>query len=122
MCALVVELYAVVYICILHKYRKALLFVENLMLIYALFVSVIYPFCIQYPLVHIQGEESASFTNGLGETADLQITDDEANTVERLTKILDGDDTAAELLATEVHRSVIYEHGDIEAVPDLVIL
>lgn len=69
----------------------------------------------------MQGEESATFTNGLGETADLQITDDEASTIERLTKILDGDGTAAGLLATEVHRNVIYEHGDIDALPDLVI-
>lgn len=74
----------------------------------------------QYPLVHIQGEEAATFTNGLGESIDLEITDNQDSTIERLVKILDGDREAAELLAAEVHRTVICEHGDIDALPDLV--
>ena len=36
-------------------------------------------------------------------------------------KILDGDRVAAELLAAEVHQTVICENGDIDALPDLVI-
>lgn len=69
---------------------------------------------------NIQGEETATFTNGLGDTVDLEINDDEANTVERLVKILDGDRVAAELLAAEVHRSVICENVGLETLPDLV--
>lgn len=74
----------------------------------------------KYPLVHIQGEETATFTNGLGESIDLEITDNQESTIECLVKILDGDRVAAELLAAEVHRTVICEHGDIDALPDLV--
>lgn len=74
----------------------------------------------QYPLVNIQGEETATFTNGLGESVDLEITDNQDTTIENLVKILDGDRVAAELLAAEVHRIVICEHGDIDALPDLV--
>lgn len=76
----------------------------------------------QYPLVHIQGEETATFTNGLGESIDLEINDNQDSTIERLVKILDGNRVAAELLAAEVHRTVICEHGDIDALPDLVWL
>lgn len=79
-------------------------------------------FAIKYPLVHIQGEESATFTNGLGESIDLEITDNQETTIECLVKILGGDRVAAELLAAEVHRTVICEHGDIDALPDLVNL
>lgn len=77
----------------------------------------------QYPLVrdNIQGEESATFTNGLGDSADLAISDDEANTVECLVKILNGDRIAAEVLAAEVHRTVVCENADLETLPDLVI-
>lgn len=74
----------------------------------------------QYPLAYIQGEETATFTNGLGESIDLEITDNQDETIERLVKILDGDRVAAELLSIEVHRTVICEHGDIDALPDLV--
>lgn len=83
---------------------------------------VIFVARLQYPLVHIQGEETATFTNGLGESIDLEINDNQDSTIERLVKILDGDRTAAELLAAEVHRTVICEHGDIDALPDLVWL
>ncbi|XP_031620263.1 inositol polyphosphate 1-phosphatase [Contarinia nasturtii] len=72
-----------------------------------------------YPLVHIQGEETATFTNGLGESIDLEITDIQENTIDCLVKILDGDRVAAELLAAEVYRTVICEHGDVDALPDL---
>lgn len=75
---------------------------------------------LQYPLVHIQGEETTTFTNGLGESIDLEINDNQDSTIERLVKILDGNRVAAELLAAEVHRTVICEHGDIDALPDLV--
>lgn len=89
--------------------------------VYCLFVVCSQP-CPQYPLVHIQGEETSTFTNGLGESIDLEITDNQDETIERLVKILDGDRVAAELLATEVHRTVICEHGDIDALPDLVMV
>lgn len=74
----------------------------------------------KYPLVHIQGEETPTFTNVLGELINLEITDNQEETIECLIKILDGNRVAAELLATEVHQTVICEHGDIEALPDLV--
>lgn len=75
---------------------------------------------LQYPLVNFQGEESATFTNGLGQSIDLVITDNEQDTIECLEKVLNGDRIAAELLAAEVHRNVICEHADIDALPDLV--
>lgn len=70
---------------------------------------------------NIYGEESATFTNGVGETVELEINDSQANTVECLLKILDGDSEAAEALAEEVHKDVVCPDAGIENLPDLVM-
>lgn len=70
--------------------------------------------------MNIQGEESSTFVNGLGESIDVVIGDNEEDTIECLEKVLNGDRVAAELLAAEVHRNVICEHGNVDELPDLV--
>lgn len=69
---------------------------------------------------NIQGEETATFTNALGESIDLEIFDDPAKTAECLLKVLDGDIDAANALAAEVHQNVVAQ-GAVEDIPDLVI-
>lgn len=78
----------------------------------------------QYPLVrdNIQGEETAKFTNALGESVELEISDDPAKTAECLIKILDGNSEAADLLAAEVHKNVVCTDANVENLPDLVKL
>lgn len=76
----------------------------------------------QYPSVrdNIQGEEAATFSNALGETVDLTLTDNQENTINLLVKILNGDNDAAAALADEVHRNVLCADAGIENIPDLV--
>lgn len=69
---------------------------------------------------NIQGEESAIFSNGLGETVELTLTDSPENTINLLLKILDGNNDAATALAEEVHRDVVCTDASVETVPDLV--
>ncbi|CAB3386120.1 Hypothetical predicted protein [Cloeon dipterum] len=57
----------------------------------------------------IQGEESNVFTNTLGETIEVKIMGSQEDTAELLSKVLDGDRSAADLLALEVHRDVIID-------------
>lgn len=78
----------------------------------------------QYPPIrdNIQGEESATFSNALGETVELTLTDSQENTINLLVKILNGDNDAAAALAEEVHRNVVCTDAGIENLPDLVII
>lgn len=69
---------------------------------------------------NIQGEETAKFTNALGESIVLAITEDPAKTAECLLKILDGNSEAADLLAAEVHKNVVCTDAMVENLPDLV--
>ncbi|XP_059490742.1 inositol polyphosphate 1-phosphatase [Neocloeon triangulifer] len=57
----------------------------------------------------IQGEESNLFTNTLGETIEVKVMITQEDTAELLCKVLDGDKSAADLLALEVHRDVTVE-------------
>lgn len=76
-------------------------------------------FALQFPEVraNIRGEENGTFTNTLGDSADVRVADDAAETVDGLLKLLDGDAMAAELIAQEVHRNVVAPLD--EDVPDM---
>lgn len=76
----------------------------------------------QYPAVrdNIQGEETATFSNSLGETVELTLTDSQENTANLLEKILNGDSDAAAALAEVVHQDVGSVDAILENLPDLV--
>lgn len=88
------------------------------------FAFSVYYLFLQYPLVrdNIQGEETAKFTNALGESIELEISDDPAKTAECILKILDGNSEAADLLAAEVHKNVVCTTANVENLPELVIV
>lgn len=73
----------------------------------------------QFPDVaaNIRGEENSSFSNALGETAVVRVSDDPAETLESLLPLLAGNTATAELLTQEVHRDVVAELDD--EIPDL---
>ncbi|XP_059184336.1 inositol polyphosphate 1-phosphatase [Centropristis striata] len=52
----------------------------------------------------IHGEESNKFENGLGESVTVTVCGTEAETATLLATVLDGDDTAASLLAKAIHQ------------------
>ncbi|CAD7084508.1 unnamed protein product [Hermetia illucens] len=57
---------------------------------------------------NINGEESATFTNTLGESVTIAIGENAQETAACLEKVLNQNKLAAELLAEEVHREVEY--------------
>ncbi|XP_051886006.1 inositol polyphosphate 1-phosphatase-like [Pristis pectinata] len=63
---------------------------------------------------HIFGEESNEFTNSLGEKIKVGVCATEEDTAELLSKVLNGNMTAAELLASIVHRDVSIEDPALE--------
>ncbi|XP_055851090.1 inositol polyphosphate 1-phosphatase [Episyrphus balteatus] len=69
---------------------------------------------------HIKGEESSSFTNKIGETVTVEIGETPTETADCLEKVLDGNRSAADVLAEEVHRFVNYadQVGDLPDLPD----
>uniref|UniRef100_A0A3B3ZRC9 Uncharacterized protein n=1 Tax=Periophthalmus magnuspinnatus TaxID=409849 RepID=A0A3B3ZRC9_9GOBI len=52
----------------------------------------------------INGEESNKFENGLGESVEVTVCASEAETASLLSRVLDGDSTAASLLAGAIHQ------------------
>ncbi|ROT70430.1 hypothetical protein C7M84_011279 [Penaeus vannamei] len=56
---------------------------------------------------HVHGEESAEFTNTLGERVIVQICATKEETATLLEKVLDGNREAADLLAAVVHTAII---------------
>lgn len=52
----------------------------------------------------IHGEESNKFENGLGESLEVTVCATEEETAELFSKVLDGDSTAASLLARAIHQ------------------
>ncbi|KAJ0068599.1 hypothetical protein NL108_009715 [Boleophthalmus pectinirostris] len=52
----------------------------------------------------IHGEESNKFENGLGESVVVTVCPSEADTASLLSTVLDGDSTAASLLARAIHQ------------------
>lgn len=63
---------------------------------------------------HIFGEESNEFTNSLGEKIKVEVCTTEEGTAELLSKVLNGNMTAAELLASIVHCDVSIEDPALE--------
>ncbi|CAL8338452.1 unnamed protein product [Lota lota] len=64
----------------------------------------------------IQGEESNKFENGLGETVVVTVCATEVETASLLASVLDGDSTAASLLAKAIHQdpaAVDTDTGDL---------
>ncbi|XP_071550255.1 inositol polyphosphate 1-phosphatase isoform X2 [Panulirus ornatus] len=72
---------------------------------------------------YVQGEESAEFTNTLGEKIIVQICDTQQETAVLLSKVLDGNSEAADILATVVHSDISWtpEPELVEKIPDLPI-
>lgn len=69
----------------------------------------------------IFGEESAEFTNSVGDSVCVKIGTTEEETHHCLEKVLDGNSIASKILAEEVHRSIDFESkylGDIPNLPD----
>ncbi|XP_059621328.1 inositol polyphosphate 1-phosphatase [Phlebotomus argentipes] len=60
---------------------------------------------------NIRGEESSTFTNSLGETITVQVGDSLEETANLLEKVLNGNKLVADLLAAEVHRSVVTDEA-----------
>lgn len=58
---------------------------------------------------HIKGEESNTFQNTLGESITVEVKADKDSTAVLLSKVLNGDAVAADLLADEVHKVVPLE-------------
>ncbi|XP_015279147.1 PREDICTED: inositol polyphosphate 1-phosphatase [Gekko japonicus] len=56
---------------------------------------------------YIRGEESNKFENGLGETVVVQVCPTQPETAALLQKVLDRNQTAAELLAAAVHQVMV---------------
>lgn len=55
---------------------------------------------------HVHGEESAEFTNTLGENITVRVCETKEQTADLLAKVLDGNAEAASLLAAVVHSEV----------------
>ncbi|XP_008211543.1 inositol polyphosphate 1-phosphatase [Nasonia vitripennis] len=55
----------------------------------------------------VKGEENNVFSNTLGETITVEICSTEKQTSELLKKVLDDDETIADLLAKEVHKDIL---------------
>uniref|UniRef100_A0A8C4QNM2 Si:ch211-160o17.2 n=1 Tax=Eptatretus burgeri TaxID=7764 RepID=A0A8C4QNM2_EPTBU len=60
---------------------------------------------VKFPVLvgHIHGEENSKFTNGLGESETVRVCASVADTAVLLTRILDGNARAGQLLAHAVH-------------------
>ncbi|XP_060620098.2 inositol polyphosphate 1-phosphatase [Anolis sagrei] len=65
---------------------------------------------------HILGEESNKFENGLGETVVVQVCSTEQDTAALLQKILDRNQTAADLLAAAIHQEVVLSDPAVDEV------
>ncbi|XP_069111278.1 inositol polyphosphate 1-phosphatase-like [Argopecten irradians] len=59
----------------------------------------------------IYGEESNTFTNAVGESITVEIQTTKQQTTDLLSKVLDGNERAADLLAREAHESVAVTVG-----------
>ncbi|KAF6114229.1 inositol polyphosphate-1-phosphatase [Phyllostomus discolor] len=64
----------------------------------------------------IFGEESNEFTNDLGEKIILRLCSTEEETVELLSKVLNGNKSASEALAKVVHQDVVLTDPTLDAI------
>lgn len=67
---------------------------------------------------NIKGEENTMFTNKIGETVMIEVFDNPMETSACLLKVLNGNSLAADLLATEVHKNITIDIGEIPDLPD----
>lgn len=58
---------------------------------------------------NIKGEEDSTFTNSVGDKVTVQVFDSVDETTKCLEQVLNGNDTAARLLAQEVHKNVTFD-------------
>lgn len=74
----------------------------------------------QYPDLKgfIYGEENNTFTNALGESVTVILNETKSNTLELLTKILDGDEAAAEYLTECVHSMISIDDVPVQSLPN----
>ena len=63
---------------------------------------------------HIFGEESNKFTNTLGESVHVRVCDTQEDTSKLLSKVLDGRQGAADILAKLVHSDISPDDVKIE--------
>lgn len=68
---------------------------------------------------NICGEESSQFTNSLGDSVCVTIGSTKEETQVCLEKVLDGNSSAACILAEEVHNSVEFESDNLGVYPEL---
>lgn len=66
---------------------------------------------------HIKGEESAKFSNTQGESVTVEVKLTQAETAEMLCRVLDGDVSASEKLAEEVHKAVHIDDVNVGTAP-----
>ncbi|XP_055615774.1 inositol polyphosphate 1-phosphatase [Toxorhynchites rutilus septentrionalis] len=66
---------------------------------------------------NIRGEENPNFTNSIGESITVTVTDDMNETIVSLQKVLNGDEVAARRLADEVYRDIVVDF-DKWQIPD----
>jgi len=80
---------------------------------------------LKYPSLgpHVHGEESAEFTNTLGEKITVKVCDTQEQTAELLSKVLDGNMEAATLLAAVVHSEVTAQIDEelLGSIPELPV-
>lgn len=76
----------------------------------------------QYPDLkgYIYGEENNTFTNALGESVTVILNETKSNTLELLTKILDGDEAAAEYLTECVHSTISINDVPVQSIPNSI--
>ncbi|CAL4091665.1 unnamed protein product, partial [Meganyctiphanes norvegica] len=72
---------------------------------------------------HVHGEESAEFTNTLGENITVRVCETQEQTANLLAKVLDGNMEAASLLAAVVHSEVTAQIDEelIAKIPELPV-
>jgi len=75
-------------------------------------LSCVQHFIPQYPSLcsKINGEESAEFTNSLGESITVRVCASECDTVALLGRVMDGNKAAASMLASAVHKDLPLPH------------
>lgn len=75
-------------------------------------LSCVQHFIPQYPSLcsKINGEESAEFTNSLGESITVRVCASECDTVALLGRVMDSNKAAASMLASAVHKDLPLPH------------
>ena len=74
----------------------------------------------EYPELkgNIQGEESNKFTNTLGESIQVEVCSTPEETSKLLSRVLTGNQNAADILAKLVHFDAKPDFEDVDKIPD----